>query len=169
MKFSPDISAAIVASSTRFGIEAAFLAAIAMQESSGNTWAMRYEPAYTYLWDIEANKPFRGAMNPATFPAPDFVSSQTEWIGQHTSFGCCQVMGAVARELCFPGKYLTELCDPSTGIEFGAPLIARYTHLSPELSDVASAYNAGHVTPNNSETYVKPVMAFYAQFKQTGF
>lgn len=169
MKFDPAVSAAISASATRFGVDAYFLAAIVMQESGGNTWAMRYEPAYSYLWDVETQKPFRGSMNPATFPAPDFVSGQTEWIAQKTSFGCCQVMGAVAREMCFPGKFLTELCDPVTGIEYGARLIAKIMHLSTDLNDVASAYNAGHITPNNLETYVRPVMAYYNGFKQTGF
>ena len=169
MKFSTDIAAAITAGSTRFGVDASFLAAIIQQESSGNTWAMRYEPLYSYLWDIEQNAPFRGALNPASFPAPDFVSGQTEWMAQKTSWGVAQVIGAVARQFGFAGKYLNELGDPSVGAEYGARLIAQLMKKYAELSDVASAYNAGHATADNITSYVTPVMANYATFRQSGF
>ena len=164
------VAAATTAASTRFGVDPYLLAAIVAQESSGNTWATRYEPAYSYLWDIELNAPFHGGLDPAKFPAPDYVSSHTEWVDQKTSFGLCQVIGGVARELGFSGKFLTELCDPAVGAEYGARQIARLTkryHGQP-LEDIASAYNAGHVT-NLNPTYVQPVMAFYKQFQATGF
>ena len=170
MKFSSDVSAAVVAASTRFGVEAAFLGAIVAQESGGNTWAMRYEPAFGYLWDIEKQMPYRGVQNPATFPAPDFVSSQTEWMAQKTSFGCCQVMGAVARDLLFPGKFLTELCDPNVGVEYGARLIARIMNQHKDLDEVACVYNHGHVLPTFvNDPYVVAVRNFYTGFKKTGF
>ena len=170
VKFSSDVAAAIVAASTRFGVEAAFLAAIVMQESSGDTWAMRYEPAYNYLWDVEANKPFRGVMNPQTFPAPDGVSSQTEWMSQKTSFGCCQILGAVARELCYPNKYLTSLCDPDVGVEYGARLIARIMTSHKDPAEIASVYNSGHVAGDlANDPYVTSVAKYHQQFSQSGF
>jgi soluble lytic murein transglycosylase-like protein len=173
MKFSSDVAAAVTAASTRLGIDPYLLAAIVAQESGGDTWAMRYESAYTYLWDVELNAPFHGGLDPAKFPAPDYVSGMTEWMGQKTSFGCCQVMGAVARQQGFAGKFLTELCDPAIGIDQGAQLLAkqleRYKSNATPQADAVSAYNAGHLTPLNLDNYVKPVLAFQDGFRRTGY
>src|SRR5271169_5283955 len=169
MKFDPAVSAAIVSASTRFGVDPCFLAAIVMQESSGNTWAVRYEKDYRWLMDVETGKPFTGSMNPATFPAPDGVSSWTEWISQHTSWGLGQVMGATARDLLYAEKFLSGLCDPATGAEYAARLIARIMEKYKDLRDVASAYNAGSASVSNQATYVTPVMTYYGQYQQAGF
>lgn len=168
-KFSSDVAAAIVSAGTRFGVEAPFLAAIVRQESGGNPWAVRYEPGYAWLYDIDASAPFRGMLNPKTFPAPDGVSGETEWVSQKCSWGLGQVMGAVARELLFPGRFLSELCLPDVGAEYAARLIARLKHRYKELPDIASAYNAGSSTPKNVDSYVTPVMKYYETFRTSGF
>lgn len=170
MKFSSDVSAAIVAASTRFGVEAPFLAAIIAQESGGDTFAMRYEKSYAWMYDIEANGPFRGVLNPDTFPAPDGVSSSTEWIGQHCSWGLGQVMGATAREMLYPEKFFTGLCLPETGSEYCARLISRIKNQHKDLDEISCVYNHGHVVPNfATDPYVVSVRNFYAGFQKTGF
>ena len=151
-----------------FGVEPAFLAAIAKQESGFEPTAMRYEPNWKYMWDVETNAPFRGVLNPATFPAPDYVSGQTEWSAQRTSWGLCQVMGSVAREQGYRGKFLSGLCDPLEGARYGAKVLARLTKKYGELALVASAYNAGHPVEANQAHYVTPVLGFYRDFLSGG-
>lgn len=84
-------------------IDDALFCALVEHESSWDTWAMRYEPAF-YLKYL------------SNFPG----MSMTEKTARATSYGLCQVMGQVARELGFQEKWLTELCDPVTGLEYGA-------------------------------------------------
>ena len=59
--------------------------AFVMTESSGNEYAMRHEPHYRWLFGQN--------------------HSPTERIGQMTSWGLMQVMGAVAREYGFSGHF----------------------------------------------------------------
>lgn len=72
-------------------------------ESSWDTWAMRYEPAFF----VKYISPMTGML-------------ATEKYARATSFGLCQVMGEVAREMGFTQRFLTELCDPVVGLEYGA-------------------------------------------------
>ncbi|WP_161628899.1 lytic transglycosylase domain-containing protein [Solimonas flava] len=128
------------------------VSAIVLKESGGDRFAMRVEPAYPYLWDVARNQPYKVSTsvaadrNPAPlFNAPRGHSIRTEWIGQQTSWGLMQIMGAVARELGFTG-FFPALCDPMTGLDYGcrhlAALIKRFsaTH---GLRGAVAAYNAG--------------------------
>jgi soluble lytic murein transglycosylase-like protein len=129
------------------------VAAIVQVESGGDRFAMRHEPAYPWLWDVRASAP-RATTSvtagrrqpPSDFGALPGVSALTEWIGQQTSWGLMQVMGATARELGFKGRFFTELCDPMEGLNYGCRYLVR---LQREHFDrlgwpgVAAAYNAG--------------------------
>lgn len=113
------------------GLPVGIVAAIVQVESTANTFADRYEPDYAYLWNVKTAKPYRVRpadrsldRAPADFSSPRGVSVHTEWISQQTSYGLMQVMGAVARELGFTGPFLTQLCDPATGLDFGCRLLA---------------------------------------------
>ena len=60
------------------------------------------------------------------------------------SFGLMQVMGEVARELGFAGEFLTELCDPHVGIEFGCRKLAKaLAKHNGQLEESLLAYNGG--------------------------
>ncbi|MEM4655267.1 MAG: lytic transglycosylase domain-containing protein [Thermosphaera sp.] len=148
-----DLSILIFESAARHGLPTWLVRAIVSVESGGNPWAWNPEPAYRYLWDVRAQKPFRRLTHiEATVktPPPDFPAiagdRDQEWWAQQASWGLMQVMGAVARELGFTGPYLTELCDPLLNLELGC------LHLS-LLRDrylarwgwpgVIAAYNAG--------------------------
>lgn len=120
-------------------------------ESSGCPWAWNPEPQYVYLWDVEHDQPFRrltveeraSEKPPADFPAPWGVDPDAEFWGQQTSWGLMQVMGAVAREYGFKGKFLSELCDPVVGVWHGCKKLAALRRRYAVLEDVIAAYNAG--------------------------
>lgn len=83
-------------------IDPALVCAVCEHESGGwNPWAVRMEPAF-----------YERYTKPMTL-------TDTEEYNRAQSFGLMQVMGQTAREFGFKGKYLTELCDPETGIEYG--------------------------------------------------
>lgn len=128
----PDL---IRAFSARNGLPIALVSAIVQVESAGSPWAVRYEPAF---YD-------RYIANRTIHPiAP--CSLQTERTLRACSFGPMQIMGQTARELGFEGAFLTELCAPEAGIEYGcknlAAMASRYFD-SYGWEGVAAAYNAG--------------------------
>ena len=102
--------------------------AVCDHESGGwDPFAVRYEPAFERRYD-----------------PVDPVKQPTEHFARAVSFGLMQLMGETARELGFVGKYLTQLCDPLTGIEFGCRKLARCMAARP--ADVRAAllmYNGG--------------------------
>lgn len=97
------------AAAVKHGLDPALVCAVCHHESGGwNTWAIRYEPAF-YTRYIESMKGL----------------TQTEKTARAFSYGLMQIMGQVARELGFDGKYLTELCDPAVGLEYGCKKLKR--------------------------------------------
>jgi soluble lytic murein transglycosylase-like protein len=129
------------------------VAAIVQVESGGDRFAMRHEPAYPWLWDVARRAPRATTsltasrrLPPDDFTAPPGVSKLTEWMGQQTSWGYMQVMGAVARELGFAGRFFTELCDPMEGLNYGCLHLTRLRRAHFDRHGwpgVAAAYNAG--------------------------
>jgi soluble lytic murein transglycosylase-like protein len=97
------------------------------KESSWCAWAIRFEPRFEQIY-IERLS----------------LASMTEKTARSISWGPMQVMGQVARERGFTGEFLSELCDPPTGIEFGCRHLAG--KLSTHLGDMMAAllsYNGG--------------------------
>jgi hypothetical protein len=131
----------INAFANRFGIPADILRAVVMVESGGDPWATRYEPHYRWLWDVRRNKPFRGTED--MFRGPIGVSAPTEMTCQKTSWGLMQVMGAVARERGFDGRFLSELCDVETGMRFGCLHLLGYYRRHGDWEQAVISYNAG--------------------------
>ncbi len=124
----------IQAAAARHGLETLLVAAIVQTESAGNPWATRFEPDFLARYVDAAPRRFGG------------VSVHTERMGRATSFGPMQIMGQVARERGFTGIFLTELCDPETGLEYGCRQLAalRDRYLTQwGLDGVIAAYNAG--------------------------
>jgi soluble lytic murein transglycosylase-like protein len=141
--------------------------AIVQVESAGDRFAIRHEPAYPWLWDVRENRPFRahgiagGRLPPSDFRAPSGSTALTEWIGQQTSWGLMQVMGAVARELGFHGHF-AGLCDPLEGLHYGCRLLARLRdrHLATTgWAGVVDAYNDGSVRIERPFDYPHKVAA----------
>jgi soluble lytic murein transglycosylase-like protein len=91
---------------TQHALPPALVCAVVEQESAWNPYAIRYEPAFRMR-----------------YVAPLGLSS-TEEIARSISWGLMQVMGQVAREHGFTGKFLAALCDPATGLDAGCQVLA---------------------------------------------
>ena len=87
-------------------LDPALVCAVAEQESAWEPHAMRYEPGFR-----------------ARYVAP-MQLPPTEEIARSISWGLLQVMGQVAREHGFDGKFLSALCDPATGLQIGCAVLA---------------------------------------------
>jgi hypothetical protein len=90
----------------RHGIDAALVCAVIEQESDWDTNAIRYEGAFRARYVSRLGLP------------------PTEEISRSISWGLMQVMGQVAREHAFAAKFLSVLCAPECGIEFGCVVLA---------------------------------------------
>jgi soluble lytic murein transglycosylase-like protein len=92
------------------GLECALVCAVVEQESNWDTWSVRYEPEFMtrYITPL---------LDAGT------VKTMTEAMERATSFGLMQVMGQVARENGFAGRWLTQLCDPAIGLDIGCKVL----------------------------------------------
>jgi soluble lytic murein transglycosylase-like protein len=111
-------------------LDLALVCAVIDKESEWDTWAVRYEPDFLsrYVWPL-----YRVGKLPLT-----------EAHLRSMSFGLMQVMGQVAREFGFAGKFLTELCDPRVGVEFGCRVLAKRLAEHGGIRNAALlAYNGG--------------------------
>jgi soluble lytic murein transglycosylase-like protein len=132
------------ATATAHGIDPALLCALVEHESSWDVWAMRYEPDF---YDRYV-KPLTGM-------------SITEKTARSTSFGLTQCMGQVARELGFTQKWLSELCDPVTGLEYGARKLKKCLDAAAGSTVVALLrYNGG-----GDASYADAVLKLVGKYK----
>ena len=120
----------------QYRLPAELVRAVIRVESAGSTFAVRYEPGFFDRYVIgKGHKRFGSC------------SRDTEERARATSYGLMQVMGQVAREEGFIGEFLTELCDPAVGIDFGCRHLARHarTFTTPDYGwdAVCAAYNGG--------------------------
>lgn len=86
----------------KYALDPCIVAAVCEQESGWNPFAVRWEPAFFQKYIV-----------------PQGLPNATEAHTRAMSFGLMQVMGEVARELGFEGKFLTQLCDPDTALDLG--------------------------------------------------
>lgn len=93
------------------GLDPALVCAVVEQESGWNPWAIRSEPAFytRYIQPLVD----RGE-----------VREPTEAQSRAFSWGLMQMMGQVARERGFTGRFLSELCQPETGLKAGCEFLA---------------------------------------------
>jgi hypothetical protein len=90
------------------------VATIAFGIEDWDPFAVRFEPGF-----------FRKYIHPANPTSPT-----TEELCLSMSYGLMQVMGQTARERGFTGKFLTGLCDPETGLEYGCRQLRRCIDLA---------------------------------------
>lgn len=112
---------------------------------SWNQWAVRFESGFEerYIKPKVPNIP------------------TTEELTLAISFGLMQIMGQTAREFGYTDRYLTGLCDPATGVEYGCRKLRHC--LDRARGDVRSAllfYNGGGDT--NYPLRVMPRISKYA-------
>jgi len=160
MSIPPNIVPVIELAAQRHNLPAALIAAIIQVESSGNTFAIRYESGFLLTYVKKDVQRF-GA------------SQDTERISRATSWGLMQIMGQVARELGFEDPFLSSLCEPVNGIEYGCRLLAklRDKHFGKfGWEGVISAYNQGSPRKDDSGEYVNQgyVMKVMKHLKPSG-
>ena len=92
-------------------LDSALVCAVVEQESSWNTWAMRYEPAFfaKYVANLYTNNKI----------------TASEAYARGYSWGLMQVMGQVAREFGFDAAFLSALCDPELGLAVGCKVLRK--------------------------------------------
>jgi hypothetical protein len=140
-------------------IPAQLFTAIIMVESSGNPkTAPRYEKKYGYLF------------KPAYYAELLHISESEERENQKKSWGMCQIMGSVLRELGFGGK-LEYSTDIPVNLQYGATKLAQILAKWPYWYDAASAYNHGSPwhdendsTVYKNDVYVNAVRSYLRSF-----
>jgi soluble lytic murein transglycosylase-like protein len=70
-----------------------------------------------------------------------------------------QVMGQVARELGFSGRFLSELADPQVGLEYGCRKFQRCLKATATIEEALLRYNGG-----NDPTYPAQVKQFIQKY-----
>lgn len=125
----------------------ALIAAVIQVESGGNPWAVRFEPA------------FYGLIQRGGFTAPAGVSRPTEMNARAMSWGLMQIMGQVARERGCKLQYLSQLCNPSDGINWGCRQLAKCRDRFLQRygwAAVTAAYNGGFGAVKQDGTFTNP-------------
>jgi soluble lytic murein transglycosylase-like protein len=128
-------SALIKDAAARYTLPENLIAAIIHVESAGNPLAIRYEPDFFTTYIV----PCRVKVIPP-------CSKTTEQRARAMSWGLMQIMGQVARERGFIGPFLSELCLPEIGIEYGCRQLrhlADWHQAEHGWPGVIAAYNAG--------------------------
>jgi len=125
------------------GVDETLVCAVVEQESAWDTHAIRYEPGFR-----------------AHYVAP-LGLPPTEEIARSISWGLMQVMGQVAREHGFTGKFLSALNDPSVGLTIGSVVLG--SKISAAGNDIWRALELWNGGANPE--YAAQVIARVARYK----
>jgi soluble lytic murein transglycosylase-like protein len=109
----------------------ALVCAVVEQESGWDRHAIRYEPAFRTRYVAPLGLP------------------PTEEIARSISWGLMQVMGQVAREHGFQGKFLSALCEPAAGLDVGCAVLAAKLTIRPGSSSRGSSATDGSLLPDS--------------------
>lgn len=125
----------------KYGLAVSMVCALVEQETGG-TWDIytaRYEPLFYshYIYD-EEKKLYRIAI-----PVDSIRSIETEAKQRATSWGLMQIMGQTARELGYIGRYLSALCDPAIGLDYGCKKLQHCFSVHGADETGLLAYNGG--------------------------
>jgi soluble lytic murein transglycosylase-like protein len=127
-------------------LDPALVCAVVEQESSWNSWAMRYEPAFfaKYVASLYTNNKV----------------SASEAYARGFSWGLMQVMGQVAREFGFDSPFLSALCEPEQGLAIGCKVLRKkFDANGGDATRALLAWNGGANT-----VYAAQVLARRAQY-----
>lgn len=124
-------------------VDPALLCAMAEHESGGwETFAVRFEPAFLERW------------------VPKAITEPTERTARAFSYGLLQLMGQTAREFGFTGPYLTQLCDPYVGLEFGCRKLKHCLEVvGGDVRKALLMYNGG-ANPNYPDLVLQHLPAY---------
>lgn len=146
----------ITSISKHFDIDRILLGSIILTESFGEDSITRYEQHYKYLYD------------PKSFAKRLRTTETTEIIHQRTSWGLCQIMGALARELGFD-RHLPNLIDPEINLLYACRHLKNLFVNYKDQKKVISAYNAGSPIVSNgvfqNQKYVDKVLWYISEIQ----
>lgn len=110
MSWNPEFIELAKQQAQTLGLDHRLVCAVCEQESSWDTWSIRYEPEFYlhYLLPLVVSGK---------------IDDATEARARAFSWGLMQVMGETAREHGYAG-HLAELCKPATGIAIGCRVLA---------------------------------------------
>lgn len=134
-----------------FKLDYKIVASIVMQESSGESFAHRYEPNYSWLY------------HPNKYAIELRISAISEEIAQKTSYGLMQIMGAVGRELGHRG-YCPELFQDELNLHYGCKYLKKLYDRYQNENDMIASYNMGSPRKThgglyeNEKKYVDPIL-----------
>jgi len=121
-----DLLALARAIATKRALDPSLVCAVVEQESGWDTHAIRYEPGFRARY-----------VEPLGLPP-------TEEAARAMSWGLMQVMGQVAREHGFAGKFLSTLCDPATGLAVGCGVLeSKLASAQYDISRALELWNGG--------------------------
>jgi soluble lytic murein transglycosylase-like protein len=112
--YAPHLKAA----AKKYGLDPVKVAAVVLQESSGDPSEMRLENGFYRKYV----RPMGGKL---THHQPDTIPVELEALGRSTSWGLMQLMGQVARELGFAGESLADLKYPTVNLDLGCKYLRR--------------------------------------------
>lgn len=135
------------------------LAAIVQTESGGNPLAARFEFQYKYTVKFQE------------FAQEQGITPITEEVFQKTSWGLCQLMGGLARELGHKGSLL-ELLVPEINLTLAAKHLKNLIKRYPQRDDMIAAYNAGSPIKGldgkyRNQQYVDRVNSYLSALNET--
>ena len=140
---SPDLIALALSSAQQYSLDPALVCAVVEQESAWDTHAIRYEPSFRSRYVAPLGLP------------------PTEEIARSISWGLMQVMGQVAREHGFSGKFLSSLCEPPSGLGTGCAVLAsKKAAAGGALSRALELWNGG-----SNPGYAAEVLARIARYR----
>jgi soluble lytic murein transglycosylase-like protein len=119
---TPELMALARAAASKHALDPALVCAVIEQESAWDVHSIRYEPAFRTRYVAPLGLP------------------PTEEVARSISWGLMQVMGQVAREHGFSGKFLSALCEPATGLDIGCAVLS--TKLAIRSGSPSRASNA---------------------------
>lgn len=150
-----ELVAIVETTSAVFNVDPHLVFAIVEVESGWDHLAIRYEPAFNYLFF------------PRTHAEKQRITQETEEVLQKCSWGPMQIMGAVARELGFKDSLLL-LSDPKVSILYGVKKLDQLLHKYEEVKAV-SAYNQGSPRMTgglfNNQRYVDKVYSAIEKYR----
>lgn len=115
----------------QYSLNPVLVKAICIKESNCDTWAIRFEPKWSWF------------VTPEVFAKSNRITAETEKYQQSCSHGLMQVMGSVCRELSFRDN-LNKMYIPEIGIEYGCKKLAQLLKKYGDLPSALAAYNAGN-------------------------
>jgi soluble lytic murein transglycosylase-like protein len=122
----------------KYNIEPYVLAGLILQESSGNTYAIRCEPGFFKRY-------YPGLSRLVSKTSSKFDDNWIKYPDVFSaSYGLCQVMYPIAIEDGLSLRYPTELCNPDVGIEAGCKHLRKHLdRVNNKIEMALLRYNGG--------------------------